>query len=65
VGITERAVHLILADLEREGIVARRREGRRNHYALRLDAPLRHPLERHCTVGELLAMVAGGSPDER
>lgn len=59
VGITERAVLLILADLEREGIVQRVREGRRNRYELYLDAPLRHPLEEHRTVRELVAMVEG------
>ena len=59
VGITERAVLLILSDLEAEGIVERTREGRRNRYVLDLDAPLRHPLEEHRTVGELVAMVEG------
>lgn len=57
VGITERAVLLILADLEREGIVARVREGRRNRYELHLDRPLRHPLECHRTVAQLIAAV--------
>lgn len=59
VGITERAVLLILSDLEREGILERIREGRRNRYVLRLGAPLRHPLEEHRSVGELVAMVSG------
>jgi len=59
VGITERAVLLILSDLEGEGIVERIREGRRNRYVLGLDAPLRHPLEEHRSVGELVAMVEG------
>jgi DNA-binding transcriptional ArsR family regulator len=59
VGITERAVLLILSDLEEERIVERIREGRRNRYVLHLDAPLRHPLEAHRTVGELVAMVEG------
>lgn len=59
VGITERAVLLILSDLESEGILERIREGRRNRYVLRLDAPLRHPLEEHRSVGELVAMVDG------
>ena len=59
VGITERAVLLLLADLEEEGIVSRQREGRRNRYTLHLDVPLRHPLEGHRTVRELLEMVEG------
>lgn len=57
VGITERAVQRIVAELEAGGVVSRQRQGRRNRYALNLDAPLRHPLERHCTVGELLRSV--------
>ena len=52
-------VLLIIADLEREGIVERIREGRRNRYVLHLEAALRHPLEQHRTVRELLAMVEG------
>ena len=57
VGITERAVQRIVAELEAGGVVRRQRQGRRNRYALNLNAPLRHPLERHCTVGELLRSV--------
>ncbi len=59
VGITERSVLLILSDLEEEGILERIREGRRNRYVLHLDAPLRHALEEHRTVGELVSMVEG------
>jgi len=57
VGITERAVQRIVAELEAGGVVRRERQGRRNRYALNLNASLRHPLERHCTVGELLRSV--------
>jgi DNA-binding MarR family transcriptional regulator len=59
VGITERAVLLILADLEAEGIIERVREGRRNVYDLNLETPLRHPLEAHRSVQQLLDMVEG------
>jgi DNA-binding MarR family transcriptional regulator len=59
VGLTERAVLLILADLEAQGIVERIREGRRNRYVLHPDEALRHPLEEHRTVRELLRMVEG------
>lgn len=57
VGITERAVQNILADLEAEGLVTRIREGRRNRYELHLDSPLRHPLEAHRSVRELIELV--------
>jgi predicted transcriptional regulator len=59
VGITERAVQLILADLEKEGLVSRERVGRRNHYVLHLDQPLRHPIEAHRSVRELIEWVMG------
>jgi len=62
VGITERAVLKILADLAVAGIVERRREGRRNRYRLNADQPLRHPLEAHRSVAALLAMVLGRAP---
>jgi DNA-binding MarR family transcriptional regulator len=54
VGITERAVQTILADLESEGLVTRRRDGRCNRYALHLDQPLRHAVESHRSVRELI-----------
>ena len=57
VGITERAVQKIVADLEAAGVVARERRGRRNHYRLHTDRPLRHPIEAHRTVGALLATL--------
>ena len=57
IGITERAVLKILADLEEEGVVRRHREGRRNSYELHLDRPLRHPIERHRKVGELVKLI--------
>ena len=57
VGITERAAHRIVGELEAAGVVKRRREGRRNHYELELSVPLRHPLEENRTVGRLLEML--------
>lgn len=59
VGITERAVLKILAELEEGGVLEREREGRRNRYKMRLRTPLRHELEAHCTVGDLVALVHG------
>jgi DNA-binding Lrp family transcriptional regulator len=59
VGITERAVQSILSDLEDAGYLKRTRVGRRNHYELDLKRPLRHPLERHQLIGELVRAVTG------
>lgn len=58
VGITERAVQGIVKDLEGAGCLTRHREGRRNRYDIAADRPMRHPVERHHVVGDLLgAMV--------
>ena len=57
VGITERGVIRIVEELEQAGVLSREREGRRNRYALNLEASLRHPLERHCRIGELLDLI--------
>lgn len=54
IGITERSVQRILTDLESSGVVTRSREGRRNRYDLNEAFQLRHPLESHHTVAELL-----------
>ncbi len=58
VGITERAVVRILGDLVDAGYVVRRRTGRRNEYALRLDLPMRHPVEATTAVGALIEAIA-------
>jgi len=57
VGITERAVQRIVSDLESSGYLRVVREGRRNRYRVEVDAPLRHVVEGHCTVGELIDCV--------
>jgi len=53
VGITERAVQLILGDLESGGYVRRTRTGRRNEYDV-LGGPLRHPLDQGRAVADVL-----------
>lgn len=56
VGITERAVQRILADLETDGYLERGRAGRRNHYRVQGRVPLRHPLEEHRTAADLMRL---------
>lgn len=65
VGITERAVQRIVGDLEEAAAITRERDGRRNRYRINPARPLRHPVESHCSVGELLDLVcpAGSAPD--
>jgi shikimate kinase len=57
VGITERAVQRIVAELEQAGILSRLRSGRRNVYEIHAELPLRHPIESHRTVQDLLDFV--------
>lgn len=59
VGITERAVQRIVADLEAAGVLTRSREGRRNQYLVNSATQLRHSLEAHRSVADLLKMVNG------
>ncbi len=57
VGITERAVQLIIRDLVECGVLSRKRVGRRNTYHINPNHPLRHPLESEHTIGDLLSML--------
>ncbi|MFB8245945.1 helix-turn-helix transcriptional regulator [Streptomyces sp. NPDC001046] len=56
-GITERAAHRILADLERAGFLTRRRVGRRNHYTVHPERGRSHPAETGLPVPALLALI--------
>lgn len=62
VGITERAVQGIVKDLEVAGCLTRHREGRRNRYVIALDRPMRHPVEQHHVVGDLLDAMVPTTP---
>ena len=57
VGITERAVQRIIADLEEGGFIEREKVGRQNHYNVLTDQSLRHPIERHRSIGDLIDLV--------
>jgi DNA-binding MarR family transcriptional regulator len=58
IGITERAVQMIVADLEESGFLIRERVGRQNRYSLILDKALRHSLEAHRSIGDVLDVLA-------
>lgn len=60
-GITERGVQRIVHELVKEGYLELLKEGRRNHYRLVPERPLRHPLEQHTTIGELLCVLSPAS----
>ena len=59
VGITERAVQRIVAELEEGGYLKIIREGRRNRYTVVPNLPLRHELESHRKIGDILDLVLG------
>ena len=57
VGITERAVQRIIQDLEEGGFIEIEKVGRQNRYHVLPDKPLRHPLESHRNIGDLLRLI--------
>ena len=59
VDITERTAAQIVNELERAGYLTKTRNGRRNHYEVHDELPLRHPLHRHHTVGDLIRFLEG------
>lgn len=61
VGITERAAQRIVAELEAEGYLSHEKVGRRNHYRVHAEMPLRHPLEDHLEIGAMLRVLVKGN----
>ena len=57
VGITERAVIRIVAELEQAGYIQREKVGRRNRYEILSDKNFRHPLEAHHSIRGILALA--------
>jgi DNA-binding MarR family transcriptional regulator len=57
VGITERAVQHIIADLVNGGYIDRVRDGRCNVYQLHLNQNLRHPIEAHRKIAGLISFI--------
>lgn len=57
VGITLRAVQRIVAELEQGGMVSHQHKGRHNCYKIHAEKSLRHPLESHHTVADLMQAV--------
>lgn len=58
VGVTERAVQRIVAELAADGYLEVRKEGRRNRYRVCGDQFLRHPVEEGVQVSALLQIVS-------
>ncbi len=57
VGITERMVQKVVSELVEAGYLEVTKQGRRNTYCLHADKLLRHPLESHRKIGDLLELL--------
>lgn len=57
IGLTERWVQQIIRELAAAGYISRRRNGRRNEYLVHPNLPLRHPLESHRCVQDMLELI--------
>ena len=56
-GITERTVLRIIKDLESEGYIQIKKDGRINNYTVNMNQPLRRPDQRDNSVAELLGVL--------
>jgi DNA-binding IclR family transcriptional regulator len=59
-GITERSAYGIVLDLAEAGYIVKEKTGRRNRYQIQAHLPLPESSSRERTVGEVLALLAGG-----
>ncbi len=57
VGITERAVQKIIAELIEENYLKRAKDGRRNVYTISHERPLKHPIEWHKSTDDLIKLI--------
>jgi len=58
VGISERAIRRIIAELRDGGYLAKKKKGRRILYQVKHNAPLRHKTQRDRAVGDLLKVLS-------
>ena len=57
IGITEKATHSIIADLETDGYITKKREGRGSRYRINPDLCLRDEMLQDKAVGDLLEVL--------
>lgn len=57
VGITEKATRNIINDLEADGYVDKKKEGRRVRYRIDPEMPLRHEMQQEKPIGDLLEVL--------
>ena len=46
-----------IADLRKEGYIDREKKGRRNKYKINTEMHLKHPLEEHKTMADLIRLI--------
>jgi hypothetical protein len=64
VGITERAVQRIVADLVEASYLERKRVGRRSRYVIHRDVEMRHRAQVGHEIGDLLTLLELDALDE-
>lgn len=64
VGVTERAVQHIVAELDAAGYIDRVRDGRCNVYQVHMDKSLRHQLEEHRKIAGLVSFIIDGLEED-
>ncbi len=52
--LTQRTIWGLIGDLRRASMLQVRREGRRHHYTVNLDAPFKHPVCKGLTLRQVL-----------
>lgn len=63
-GITEKATHRIISELEEEGYLTKYREGRCLRYRINSDLPLRAETQRDNAIGNLLEVLVWNKHQE-
>jgi DNA-binding transcriptional regulator PaaX len=58
VGISERAIRRIIAELQDGGYLTKKKKGRRIQYQVKHHAPLRHETQEDKVVGNLLKVLS-------
>jgi len=64
VGLTERTVQVIVADLEAAGYLTRTRTGRRTQYSVNRDHLFRHSAQEGLRIGPFLDLLTEAGPDD-
>ena len=61
--LTQRTVWGLIGDLRRAEMLNVRREGRRHHYTVNLEAPFRHPIIKDLTLKNVLGELVDRTAD--